>query len=82
MTSIRETTLSANQWIEKAQRLQFTAETMRINKNNSKFEDLLKSKTVAHDEEMSKIDSKPQNFEITLEPMEIRTFVVEMKWKA
>lgn len=77
--SIRETTLSANQWLEKVERLEFTAET--DNKSNiSASQDKL-------NEENPKMESNLYNlskesFQIILNPMEIRTFIVEMKWKA
>lgn len=73
--SIRETTLSANQWLDKAARLEFTAET----DNNSTLEETFYS---VNDDEKPKLESNSENLQITLNPMQIRTFVVEMKWKA
>lgn len=85
VVSIRETTLSANQWLDRAERLQFTVET--DNKSTiSASEDKLTSSDKDEANRL-KVDSNSdilpnENFQITLNPMEIRTFAVEMKWKA
>ncbi|XP_055295904.1 lysosomal alpha-mannosidase-like [Sitodiplosis mosellana] len=67
VTSIRETTLAANQWLEESKRLSFSTETSDANKINTERE----------------IDAKPNDddFEISLKPMEIRTFIVEFEWR-
>lgn len=82
VASIRETTLAANQWFEKAKRLMFTAET---NNQSATFE--AEYPDGESDQGTPTVDSKSaaapsDKFTITLNPMEIRTFIVEMKWKA
>lgn len=81
LISIRETTLAANQWLENAERLKFTAEA---NNQNATYE---AENPDEDNQETPKADSKSngspsENYTITLNPMEIRTFIVEMKWKA
>lgn len=62
LTSIRETTLAANQWLNESQRLSFSAES-----------------------DANEINTEPKaindGFEISLQPMEIRTFVAEFEWR-
>ena len=82
LISIRETTLAANQWLEKAERLKFIAEA---NNQSATFE--AEYPGGEDDQGTPTVDSKSEGalsekFTITLNPMEIRTFVVKMKWKA
>lgn len=67
MISIRETTLAANQWLDESKRLLFNTDNNDTNKINTD----------------SKNDSQPNDdrFEISLKPMEIRTFIAEFKWR-
>lgn len=64
---LKEVTLSANQWIEDLKRLHFKAE-------NGDFMDELS------DMDRSKLKTVVDG-EITLEPMEIRTFIMSMEAK-
>jgi lysosomal alpha-mannosidase len=60
ITTVQETTLGANQWLEQNNRLQFST------KKNEKRATLVQA-----------LD----DYQITLNPMQIRTFVIEFKKK-
>lgn len=87
---IRETTLSANQWLEDLKRLQFVAEESDTNEDSAN--EVPEQKQAQPNVEINESDSnepKPDfkratknddnKFIITLKPMEIRTFVVELE---
>lgn len=85
VASMRETTLAANQWLdEKVDRLQFKAKTELIMDANeipesTEFSDdstEIEDEFNFEDEDEKYDDNK---FMITLNPMEIRTFVVKLK---
>lgn len=78
INKIQEVTLSANQWIEDANRLKFR-------KDPDTSEKRYNPKTVnpsAYEKFISVARHKPlkfdENFEVTLSPMEIRTFIVTL----
>lgn len=88
VASIRETTLSANQWKDEATRLHFTSKTTDLNEINTTTEDAtstahtrghLKSSNVNHAMENRSLNDDPDDLTILLNPMEIRTFIVELK---
>lgn len=77
IVSMRETTLSANQWIGDAKRLHFTAETNEssaVALKHTRKE--IETKTKTSD---NIIDQTANEFLITLNPMEIRTFIIQLK---
>lgn len=101
--SIRETTLSANQWLEESKRLHFKAETDEINDIAATTE-ALTSEAPDKEHRHRRLDIKPDvsprqyfkrankfqralndddenDLTITLKPMEIRTFIVELEWR-
>ncbi|XP_031630105.1 lysosomal alpha-mannosidase-like [Contarinia nasturtii] len=63
--SIRETTLSANQWLNEVKRLHFKANDENSNEVNLSMETFTSEAS--------------NDFQITLNAMEIRTFIVELK---
>lgn len=67
VASIRETTLSANQWLDKANRLQFTSVTTDENE------------VITPMEESTSTNDGADDLTIVLNPMQIRTFVAELK---
>lgn len=74
---LREVSLSGNQWIEDFGRLQFKAETttdyfVLINNNSSSWSD-------RHTKRSTIIDA--EDLEITLNPMEIRSFIMSLSPK-
>lgn len=70
LVSMRETTLSANQWLDQAKRLNFTAHSRDFNGITSSNQDF-------HSELNENKQRRMSNFEIILNPMEIRTFIVD-----
>lgn len=76
VASIRETTLSANQWLDKVNRLKFTAET--TNEIITTTEDFTSNENSAK-QNKSTNDEAVDDLTIVLNPMQIRTFVVEFK---
>lgn len=68
---MRETTLSANQWLDQAKRLNFTNQIRNVNgstdTNGNSYSELNKDKR-----------NELSNFKISLNPMEIRTFIVKL----
>lgn len=74
VASLRETTLSANQWLNEANRLQFKAETVADESNVIPV-----SEEYSESNELEEENDDYTNFKITLNPMEIRTFVVKLK---
>ncbi|XP_058121282.1 lysosomal alpha-mannosidase-like [Anopheles ziemanni] len=66
--SIHETTLGANQWKEDSVRLQFTTESTA----NEIFDNVFETENIPIVEETT-------DFDIELQPMEIRTFVVKRR---
>lgn len=83
MASIRETTLSANQWLDEAKRLNFTAKIENLHENRSSM-DVLERDTILQSHITGRHLSNramkdPNDLTITLNPMEIRTFIVELE---
>lgn len=72
VASVRETTLSANQWLNEVNRLQFKAKEIDSNEIPLSTETL-----EAKDFESERHDFV--NTKITLNHMEIRTFVIKLK---
>lgn len=68
---MRETTLSANQWLDQAKRLNFAAQT-----SNERRSTLANG--VFHMEFNTNKWNEVSNFTIHLNPMEIRTFIIEL----
>lgn len=97
VVSIRETTLAANQWLDQADRLKFNVNTESENEipsstenSESKHDFKPKPRLSARQYfESSKnkfkrhraAEDDADDYVITLKPMEIRTFVVELEWK-
>lgn len=94
VASMRETTLGANQWLSEVERLQFKAKTEADSDENSSTTEIPWSTEIPSSTEFSnepnevEDETSPEyedkemnntNFEITLNPMEIRTFVVKLK---
>lgn len=77
VASIRETTLSANQWLDKAKRLQFSSQTTDANEVNTTTEDVTSNANGVNQD--TSTDNETTDLTIVLKPMEIRTFVVELK---
>lgn len=77
VASIRETTLSANQWLDKANRLQFTSKTTDANEVNTTTEDATTNEN--RDQQNETTNDAADDLTIELNPMQIRTFVVELK---
>uniref|UniRef100_A0A336M0Y1 Alpha-mannosidase n=1 Tax=Culicoides sonorensis TaxID=179676 RepID=A0A336M0Y1_CULSO len=88
---IRETTLGGNQWLENAQRFKFKYESMKHSSYNAKYENMMKNSSKYHGTTISTKSaggdvnkmginerSVAFDYEITLEPMQIRTFIVKM----
>lgn len=61
MTSLRETTLGANQWLEDNERLEWSIQDDDADKA-----------------QMSKSQRETDDLEITLTPMQIRTFIADV----
>lgn len=98
VVSIRETTLSANQWLNEAKRLHFEAKTEDSNELDSST-GTTTSEVPEQEKLQSSIDISPRqyyikankhhraiendenDFTITLEPMEIRSFIVQLEWR-
>lgn len=103
VASIRETTLSANQWLNEAKRFNFSDKSDRFNEIPSSTE-LLSSESTQPKSFETQPNPKPEilpqqyfdsssnkarhhrsaeddesDFKITMKPMEIRTFVVELE---
>lgn len=78
--SIRETTLSANQWKDEANRLLFTTKTTNSNEINTTTEDFaLDEPNENRTKRDQSLTDDTEDFTILLNPMEIRTFIVELK---
>lgn len=77
VASIRETTLSANQWLDKAKRLQFSSQTTDANEVNTTTGDVTSNDNRVIED--TSTDNETADVTIVLKPMEIRTFVVELK---
>lgn len=85
VASIRETTLSANQWLDEAKRLNFTAKIENVHETPSSMDvhssgtpELLQSHISGR--HLSNRAMKDANdLTIKLNPMEIRTFIVELE---
>ncbi|XP_031637885.1 lysosomal alpha-mannosidase-like [Contarinia nasturtii] len=72
--SYRETTLAANQWLSHSKRFNFTAktdDTIETSDFNSYQDENLRADPI-----------RSHSFRITLKPMQIRTFVVQIKWRS
>lgn len=70
IVGVRETTLAANQWLSESKPLKFIAKTTDPNRIK---------KTVFSSRTSSR--NCNDDFLITLKPMEMRTFIVELKWR-
>ena len=80
VASIRETTLSANQWKNKANRLHFTPKTTDLNEVNTTTEDFISTSPNENRVKQSRsTEDETDDLTVLLNPMEIRTFVVELK---
>jgi lysosomal alpha-mannosidase len=64
--SAKETSLGANQWVEQVNRMTWPVESNEI-KNTS-------------DDDVSK-ETEDDDLSVTLKPMEIRTYIVDVEWK-
>lgn len=81
---MRETTLGANQWLNEVERLQFeTKEEAASNEisDSTEFEESNETEDTIVPEAEGETYYEHTDFKITLKPMEIRTFVVKLKWK-
>lgn len=91
--SIRETTLSANQWLDEAKRMKFVEESNNngpkiddrlVNENKNNVQPGLEPFFDDNDHVENKFDklanSDSDLMNITLKPMEIRTFVITFEW--
>lgn len=77
VVSIKETTLSANQWLDKAvERLQFKSKNEDLNENP--INEVLYSNNFDKYADEPKTNNR-NDFTITLKPMEIRTFIIEIE---
>lgn len=90
--SIRETTLAGNQWLEDATRFKFKPDSMKdsteefskyesmMRKTTDEVKDSVEARSLGGD--VNKMDPNARSvafdYEITLEPMQIRTFIVKM----
>lgn len=88
---IRETTLAGNQWLSEATRFKFRPDSKKSSSVHNKYESMMrqsKEEVVRAFVEARSVGGKGLNerkarsvafdYEITLEPMEIRTFIVKM----
>lgn len=75
--SVKETTLAANQWKDEARRLNWKFSDTMVNDFNQNYntENIQNKHSPTYDRKMSKTTKKT---EITLSPMEIKTFVVKL----
>lgn len=89
---IRETTLAGNQWLEEATRFKFKPDSKKdstedfskyesmMRKDADEVKDFVQARSLGGD--TSKMDASARSvafdYEITLEPMQIRTFIVKM----
>lgn len=83
ITDVRETTLSGNQWIEEASRLKFRADPSSRASNATAATDDMQRRInmVKYTKYPFKSFNAPNykaDFEITLSPMQIRTFVIQL----
>lgn len=77
IASIRETTLSANQWLDEAERLNFTSKTYPEQK---KYVPETNLETSINSSNKNQFDLyRSDNNTITMNPMEIRTFIIELE---
>lgn len=96
VSSIRETTLAANQWLSDAVRLEFISETQSSERQSMTHETADEPQTASqwskfniHPEvsrrqyrkttyknSQRRADTDPDVFQITLQPMQIRTFIL------
>lgn len=79
VASIRETTLSANQWHNETVRLDFASKTTDLNEVNTATEDFILASNENRVKQHKFTDDEIDDLTILLKPMEIRTFVVELK---
>lgn len=88
---IRETTLAGNQWLEDATRFKFKPDSMKDSEGYSKYESMLRkdvdeikdfveARSLGGNVEKKNANARSVAFdyEITLKPMQIRTFIVKM----
>ncbi|XP_037040043.1 lysosomal alpha-mannosidase isoform X1 [Bradysia coprophila] len=96
ISEIRETTLSANQWKDEATRMKFKNDDIQ-NPNSSSNEsmsnpsqelaDLDRIRVLLKDDEQNTrnrsrdVDAGRNTWNIILQPMEIRTFIVTLEWR-
>ncbi|XP_031623847.1 lysosomal alpha-mannosidase-like isoform X1 [Contarinia nasturtii] len=96
VVSIRETTLSANQWLNETKRLHFQGKTEDFNALNSTAETFTVQAKLNINPDISPrqyykranrlthhraIENNENDLTITLKPMEIRSFIVELEWR-
>lgn len=73
VVSIRETTLSADQWLNEAKRFYFTEKSVKRNEIPSPAD------VLENEDDTAKKFEKESDFTITMKPMEIRTFVAKLR---
>lgn len=76
---VRETTLAGNQWTNEANRFEFTEEI--TNSNEDSPTKMLFNNKPEYSKNEQNSSSNIHNHSITLNPMEIRTFVIVFKSK-
>lgn len=86
IVEIRETTLGANQWLDENQRLRFKKgaplENFVITEEGAKMKRWLKWKIYQNDLHRGRVVNEAytqDQYKISLNPMQIRTFIVEVK---
>lgn len=84
VAGIHETTLAANQWLDEAKRLNFTSKIDNLNEIPTSMD----VQTTETPDQVKLLDQhkaardNANDFTITLNPMEIRTFIVELARKS
>lgn len=80
IVSMRETTLSANQWLDEANRLNFTNKSDSNNETagHEATERNISPKLEIPNKQITTVEGSDKNYTITLKPMEIRIFIVEL----
>lgn len=82
IASVRETTLSANQWLDEAKRLNFTNKIENSNSfgtEQKESERISSAKQFKNHHHRSFESNDDDDLTITLNPMEIRTFIIELE---
>lgn len=83
--SVRETTLAGNQWIGDAKRFKFVADppTLKYDTVNHKFDYSIPEELLDKENEVDSNKEEPRryygiDYEVTLAPMQIRTFIIQL----